>query len=259
MSNKIPCGGFKLDNNFFGMNENDELSLTGGSEGEGKAYQYLVTDGNGTAKWEDRLAYYIEDSVVEYDGIADGKETMDFGGKTVVLVKKVPGLMPRNFIGSMLKIDGSTYIIKESDITIKNQAEPCVFLVKNAILVNEWVGLFVPSTMGACTIMYVSSYKALSPYYSGICGLVITRNSAGEYSANVGYHTLFNCFVGGVPIWGSIYDRQNNFYFGHIDRVAFDDSARNIRIDIYSHAENSLTQLIYSEDGTITESGSKPS
>ena len=52
---KVPCGGFKLDNNFLGMNENDELSLTGG--GEGKAYQYLVTDGDGNTKWEDRLAY----------------------------------------------------------------------------------------------------------------------------------------------------------------------------------------------------------
>ena len=52
---KVPCGGFKLDNNFLGMNENDELSLTGGSEG--KAYQQLVTDGDGNVKWEDRLAH----------------------------------------------------------------------------------------------------------------------------------------------------------------------------------------------------------
>ena len=52
---KVPCGGFKLDENFLGMNENDELSLTGG--GEGKAYQQLVTDGDGNVKWEDRLAY----------------------------------------------------------------------------------------------------------------------------------------------------------------------------------------------------------
>lgn len=52
---KVPCGGFKLDENFLGINENDELSLTGG--GEDKAYQYLVTDGNGNTKWEDRLAY----------------------------------------------------------------------------------------------------------------------------------------------------------------------------------------------------------
>lgn len=52
---KVPCGGFKLDENFLGMNENDELSLLGGSEG--KAYQQLVTDGEGKATWEDRLAY----------------------------------------------------------------------------------------------------------------------------------------------------------------------------------------------------------
>ena len=32
---KVPCGGFKLDENFLGMNENDELSLVGGgSEGQ---------------------------------------------------------------------------------------------------------------------------------------------------------------------------------------------------------------------------------
>ena len=61
--NIVPCGGFKLDNNFLGVNENDELSLAGGSEG--KAYQQLVTDGDGNAKWEDRLAY--DDSKVVID------------------------------------------------------------------------------------------------------------------------------------------------------------------------------------------------
>lgn len=62
---KVPCGGFKLDENFLSMNENDELSLTGGG-GEGKAYQQLVTDGDGNTKWEDRLAY--DDSRVVVDG-----------------------------------------------------------------------------------------------------------------------------------------------------------------------------------------------
>lgn len=49
---KVPCGGFKLDENFLSMNENDELSLVEG--GEGRAYKSLVTDGTGTAKWEDK-------------------------------------------------------------------------------------------------------------------------------------------------------------------------------------------------------------
>ena len=59
---KIPCGGFKLDENFLGMNENDELSLAGG--GEGKEYQYVVTDGEGNVKWEDRLAYVTTEEQV---------------------------------------------------------------------------------------------------------------------------------------------------------------------------------------------------
>lgn len=83
--NKVPCGGFKLDENFLGMNENDELSLTGGSEGEGKAYQYVVTDGNGNVKWEDRLAY---SETIEWDGNAEGKEII---GGVFVLLKKNSG------------------------------------------------------------------------------------------------------------------------------------------------------------------------
>lgn len=67
---KVPCGGFKLDENFLGMNENDELSLVGGGS-EGKAYQQLVTDGDGNVKWEDRLAYGGEETIT-WDGNIEG-------------------------------------------------------------------------------------------------------------------------------------------------------------------------------------------
>ena len=70
---KVPCGGFKLDENFLSMNENDELSLTGGGS-ESKAYQYLVTDGEGNAKWEDRLAY---ESITEKNLIDNTSVTVD--------------------------------------------------------------------------------------------------------------------------------------------------------------------------------------
>ena len=51
MSNKIPCGGFYLDDTL-NVNDNGELSIKGGTP-----YQQLVTDGDGNVKWEDRLAY----------------------------------------------------------------------------------------------------------------------------------------------------------------------------------------------------------
>lgn len=51
MSNKIPCGGFYLDD-MLNVNDSGELSINGGTP-----YQQLVTDGEGNVKWEDRLAY----------------------------------------------------------------------------------------------------------------------------------------------------------------------------------------------------------
>lgn len=51
MSNKIPCGGFYLDD-MLNVNDSGELSIKGGTP-----YQQLVTDGEGNTQWEDRLAY----------------------------------------------------------------------------------------------------------------------------------------------------------------------------------------------------------
>lgn len=51
MSNKIPCGGFYLDD-MLNVNDSGELSINGGTP-----YQQLVTDGNGNTRWEDRPFY----------------------------------------------------------------------------------------------------------------------------------------------------------------------------------------------------------
>ena len=59
MSNKIPCGGFYLDD-MLNVNNSGELSINGGTP-----YQQLVTDGNGNTKWEDRLAYDDSKLVVD--------------------------------------------------------------------------------------------------------------------------------------------------------------------------------------------------
>ena len=62
MKNKIPCGGFYLDD-MLNVNESGELSIKGGTP-----YQQLVTDGNGNTKWEDRLAYDDSRVVVNFEG-----------------------------------------------------------------------------------------------------------------------------------------------------------------------------------------------
>ena len=56
---KVPCGGFELGESL--IMKDGKLDLVEGAGGglpTGSApYQQLVTDGTGTAKWEDRLAY----------------------------------------------------------------------------------------------------------------------------------------------------------------------------------------------------------
>ena len=49
MSNKIPCGGFYLDD-MLSVNDSGELSIKGGLP-----YQQLVTDGNGNTRWENKM------------------------------------------------------------------------------------------------------------------------------------------------------------------------------------------------------------
>ena len=49
MSNKIPCGGFYLDD-MLNVNDSGELSIKGGTP-----YQQLVTDGDGNTRWEDKM------------------------------------------------------------------------------------------------------------------------------------------------------------------------------------------------------------
>ena len=53
MSFKIPCGGFKLDEKSFSLDENGVLSVGGGGglPSEGEPYQQLVTDAYGNARW----------------------------------------------------------------------------------------------------------------------------------------------------------------------------------------------------------------
>ena len=59
MNNKIPCGGFYLSDTL-GVDENGKLGVNGG-----EPYKSLVTDGEGGAKWEDRLAYDDSKLVVD--------------------------------------------------------------------------------------------------------------------------------------------------------------------------------------------------
>ncbi len=84
---KVPCGGFKLDNNFLGMNENDELSLTGGNDST--PYQQLVTDSEGNVKWEDR-AFYSETKEYRLPSNTEGLDSFVAGATLYKVSSDIP-------------------------------------------------------------------------------------------------------------------------------------------------------------------------
>lgn len=113
MSNrKVPCGGFSFDKNFLGMNENGELSLVSGAS-EDKAYKYLVTDGQGTAKWEDRLAY--ETDPVETDVLSETAYNVELSGG-YNLVDAGTSFVLKDRCKYIVTVDGETYnLVAQTD------------------------------------------------------------------------------------------------------------------------------------------------
>lgn len=81
---KIPCGGFKLDENFFKMNENDELSLAGGAEGED--YETLNRLG-GEVKWG-RSPFCV--TITINNNGSKIKCDTDFNMLAMLMIEKVP-------------------------------------------------------------------------------------------------------------------------------------------------------------------------
>ena len=99
MSNKIPCGGFYLDD-MLNVNDSGELSIKGGTP-----YQQLVTDGEGNTRWEDRLAYVTTEEQVIFS-----QENIAFTEQNGVYASDS---MPITAISSGEKVrvdfDGETY------------------------------------------------------------------------------------------------------------------------------------------------------
>lgn len=81
---KIPCGGFKLDENFFKMNENDELSLAGGADGED--YETLNRLG-GEVKWG-RSPFCV--TITINSNGSEIKCDTDFNMLVMLMIMKVP-------------------------------------------------------------------------------------------------------------------------------------------------------------------------
>lgn len=247
---KIPCGGFKLDENFLGMNENDELSLAGG---EGKEHQYVVTDGEGNVKWEDCLAY---SETIEWDGNAEGKEII---GGVFVLLKKIPGItlekvMQGTFEGtpisdiSFFPMDEDLYSFDAFFLATKDNVS-----IQDPEVTFPYAGIYTivrnqPFTM--CIPIETIKDEYLPKNYRVV--FWTKYNSTGSNSSihcNCSYEELKSFCIGkSVPILGSLFDKNEVKQLVYIN---YNEDNATIHLQFFGSGGN-IFKLNYKQDGSIT-------
>lgn len=274
MSNKIPCGGFKLDNNFLGINENDELSLTGGSEGEGKAYQYLVTDGNGNTKWEDRLAYEgsrvivpfgevqlvkVADEVPSWASVdastkvwmSNGgsltvtpKDNMDFGNGGFVAKFMVFFITTDNFeIHGVVFLEKGVYFMQTPDFYISGIASadsdaPEITWDGSLYTIKQIDEKFIPST---------------NPNIPKNYRVVFEETSSNVFQCNCTYFELKDFAVAGYTIYGVLLDRivPTDAFQYNLIMVRNNVDANRMEFE-FATGKGGTQRLYYHKDGSIS-------
>lgn len=210
MSNKIPCGGFKLDNNFLGMNENDELSLTGGSEGEGKAYQQLVTDGTGTAKWEDRLAYA---SVTEVELMPEQTVAFSASGGGAYMAEAPVNIGLQGGVSYKVNFDGVEYncicmedpipyIGNASGFGLEDTGEPFSYFISEEDNTSHWVSYDTSNQHTISVSGPSENVKPINPKYLPRLNVVISGNDRDGYSSNYTAEEIRSAYYAGKIITG---------------------------------------------------------
>lgn len=249
---KVPCGGFKLDENFLGMNENDELSLVGGG-GEGKAYQQLVTDGDGKTTWEDRLAY---SETIEWDGNTEGKEII---GGIFVLLKKIPGITLEKVMQGTIEgtpISGilvepmgeDAYIFDDFVLVTKDNVS-----IQNPEVTFPYAGIYTFGRIPPFT-MRIPAKTIRDEYIPKNYRVVfwIKYNSTGSDSSircNCSYEELKSfCIDQSVPILGSLFDKNEVKQLVYIN---YNENDATIHLQ-FNSGSGGFLKLNYKQDGSIT-------
>lgn len=270
---KVPCGGFKLDENFLGMNENDELSLTGSSEG--RAYQYVVTDGEGNTKWEDRLAYEKSRVVVDVGAdislvkVADEVPSLAIADKPVTIYFYPEG----NFDGVVLQFSntllgvirdrtlmvvmaltdnceiGGGGVLPEKGIYFYNTPESHVNrCVIDGTLEFTWDGsLYAPKQIDE---KFIPKAKPNIPKNYKV---VFEKTSSNVFQCNCTYSELKDFAVAGYPIYGVLLNRivpTDTFQYNLI-MVENAGDGHQMKFE-FATGEGGTTRLYYDEDGHIS-------
>ena len=208
-------------------------------------YQQLVTDGDGNAKWEDRLAY---SETIEWDGNAEGKETVG----PLVLLKKIPGI-------TLEKVAKGTFEgILISTLPFETMSEDIYMVAGAFILVTKgnasadgltlpYAGIYVNSSYSPFTLR-IPLETIREEYIPNNYRVVFIANKGNGFACNCSYDELKSFILGNVvPILGTIYVGTTAFT---MINAFYTQDLENIRIQFYDESGR-LKKIDYAQDGSI--------
>lgn len=265
MSNrKVPCGGFGLDENFLGMNENGELSLVSGAS-EDKAYKQLVTDGDGNAKWEDRLAYDDSRVVVDvgeylYVHVSDdtGELNATKGSKMYFTIED-GSLYGSGVVDTFQSIGDFIWcqwcVIVPTDNAVMSDIvfpKKGVYFYKSGSEFVSSVANFDESGSDSDPVPEpvitwdgsIGTLKKLDKKYTGLLAFSILKGGTNNYSATASYQEVRDAYYAKIPIFATMFTTDGCYPATEITER---DGSFVFHCGTYS--------VTYSADGTIGETG----
>ena len=240
----------------------------------GASYQYLVTDGSGNTKWEDRLAYEKSRVVVDVGAdislvkVADEVPSLAIADKPVTIYFYPEG----NFDGVVLQLGNTLLgVIRDrTPMVVMALTDNCeigggVLLEKGVYFYNApeshvnrcvidgtleftWDGsLYAPKQIDEKFI------PKTNPNIPKNYKVVFEKTSSNVFQCNCTYSELKDFAVAGYPIYGVLLDRivPTDTFQSNLIMVENAVDGHQMKFE-FATGEGGATRLYYYEDGHIS-------
>lgn len=240
----------------------------GGLPTGGAPYQQLVTDGEGNAKWEDRLCHATERVKVDLLGdrtfwfykVSDAIPTGDLsdGAHAAVWYSNNPAevLDVSKLMDGFYMISNSAFVVLYDNFELDNILIPekgTYFNLANKFNWTSGLALGEATTPEITWDGSTEIVKKLDEKYLQNHTVVFTESESGDITCNISFDDLDYLIFRGAPITGNFVKSRS--YTSQIIRFSIIENTNSYLASFYDDS-NTLTSVSYNSDGTITKATS---